>query len=74
MDFKVRKPIKKRFVSQNETVGVEYGMTIQDPKGTYIKVRASRNTVIQANETVEGAYSRAWDDAIKQVESIMENI
>ena len=73
MNFKVRKPIKRHF-SQNETVGVEYGMTFQDPKGTFVKVRASRNTVIQPTETVEVAYARAWDDAIKQVESIMEDV
>lgn len=58
--------------SGKETVSVEYGITYQNAKGSYIKIRAERSTVIRQDESSDDAYERVWAEVINQVEAVAE--
>ena len=55
-----------------ETVSVEYGITYQDAKGSWVKVNAQRTTSLREDETSRAAYDRAWDEVVEQVHNIMD--
>jgi len=55
-----------------ESVSVEYGITVQLLNGSFLKVKAARNSTLRPKEKTDDAYARCWSDAMKQVNKIVK--
>lgn len=50
-----------------ESVSVEYGITVQLPNGSYLKLKSGRSSSLRPKESSASAYDRCWQEVIKQV-------